>query len=59
MHRPVCLASLAAQAALYSRAEITSLGVLHVVMGALWPGITAATLALSRMAVARHRDSAA
>ncbi|PBC80585.1 MULTISPECIES: DUF3159 domain-containing protein [unclassified Streptomyces] len=55
----VCLASLAAQAALYSRAEITSLGVLHVVMGALWPGITAATLALSRMAVARHRDSAA
>ncbi|WNM33575.1 DUF3159 domain-containing protein [Streptomyces sp. Li-HN-5-11] len=55
----VCLASLAAQAALYSRAQIAWLGVLHVVMGALWPGITAATLALSRVAVARHRESAA
>jgi hypothetical protein len=55
----VCLASLAAQAALYSRAEIAWLGVLHVVMGALWPGITAATLALSRVAVARHREPAA
>ncbi|MEV6549840.1 DUF3159 domain-containing protein [Streptomyces sp. NPDC051597] len=55
----VCLASLGAQAALYSRAEVAWLGLLHVVMGALWPGITAATLALSRMAVTRHRDPAA
>ncbi|MFK8906884.1 DUF3159 domain-containing protein [Streptomyces sp. YS-3] len=55
----VCLASLAAQAALYSRAEIAWLGVLHVVMAVLWPGITAATLAMSRMTVARHRDPAA
>ncbi|WP_406430771.1 DUF3159 domain-containing protein [Streptomyces sp. NBC_00631] len=55
----VSLASLAAQAALYSRAQIAWLGVLHIVMGALWPGITAATLALSRVAVARHRESAA
>jgi len=49
------LASLAAQAALYSRAEIAWLGVLHIVMAALWPGITAVTLALSRLTVARHR----
>ncbi|MEV0976575.1 DUF3159 domain-containing protein [Streptomyces sp. NPDC049915] len=54
----VCVASLAAQAALYSRAQIAWLGGLHIVMGVLWPGITAITLALSRVAVARHRESA-
>ncbi len=53
----VSLASLAAQAALYNRAEIAWLGVLHIVMGALWPAITAATLTLSRMTVTRHRET--
>jgi hypothetical protein len=47
------LVSLAAQAALYSRSEIALLGALHIAMGVLWSGITAGTLATSRVAVTR------
>jgi hypothetical protein len=52
------LASLAAQVALYRLDAIALLGITHILMALLWAGITAASIAASRMAVTRHRSSA-
>ena len=48
-------ASLAAQVALYRLGAITLLGIAHILMAPLWAGITAASIAASRVAVTRCR----
>ncbi|WP_433191894.1 DUF3159 domain-containing protein [Nocardia sp. CA-107356] len=54
----VSLASLVAQIALYYFASIAWLGILHILMGPMWAGITAASVVLSRQAVIRYRTPA-
>ncbi|MER6685965.1 DUF3159 domain-containing protein [Streptomyces olivaceoviridis] len=54
----VSLASLAVQVALYLYAEVAWLGLLHVLMGPLWIGITAVSIVLSRIAVTRYGKQA-
>jgi hypothetical protein len=51
-------ASLAAQVALYRLDAIALLGITHVLMAPLWAGVTAASIAASRLAVTRYRDTA-
>jgi hypothetical protein len=51
-------ASLAAQVALYRLDAIALLGVVHIVMAPLWAGLTAASIAASRVAVTRYRNTA-
>ncbi|MFJ6382545.1 DUF3159 domain-containing protein [Kitasatospora sp. NPDC092039] len=54
----VSFASLAAQVALYRWSDVAWLGLLHLLMGPLWAGVTALSLLLARRAVTRERDAA-
>jgi hypothetical protein len=51
-------ASLAAQVALYWLDAVALLGIAHILMAPLWAGITAVSVAASRMAVTRHGKTA-
>jgi hypothetical protein len=54
----VSCASLTAQVALYRLDAIPLLGIAHILMAPLWAGITAASIAASRVAVTRNRGTA-